>query len=166
MTPQDNNFTVTGSKAVGDVDLPLAELIDICLAENDAGSAATTRACCGRRSCRAWCASPAALCARRAKRAAAACMKIGTDEHKRRFCHQFIASHDRFDPEALPWPELDEAALERLRAMPFWQEVLHTERRAGAIVEAFAATIDDPLVREAVMLQGVRGGAPRRVCCG
>jgi hypothetical protein len=34
-TPQDNNFTVTGSKAVADVDLPLASLIDICLAEND-----------------------------------------------------------------------------------------------------------------------------------
>ncbi len=38
--------------------------------------------------------------------------------------------------------------------MPFWQEVLHTERRAGAIVEAFARTIDDPLVREAVDMQG------------
>jgi hypothetical protein len=34
-TAQDNNFTVTGSKAVADVDLPLASLIDICLAEND-----------------------------------------------------------------------------------------------------------------------------------
>ena len=34
-TPQDNNFTLTGGKAVSDVDLPLASLIDICLAEND-----------------------------------------------------------------------------------------------------------------------------------
>src|SRR6202041_2339217 len=33
--PQDNNFTLTGGKAVADVDLPLAALIDICLAEND-----------------------------------------------------------------------------------------------------------------------------------
>jgi hypothetical protein len=32
---QDNNFTVTGSKAIADVDLPIASLIDICLAEND-----------------------------------------------------------------------------------------------------------------------------------
>jgi hypothetical protein len=31
---QDNNFTVTGAKAVGD-DINVAELIDICLAEND-----------------------------------------------------------------------------------------------------------------------------------
>lgn len=85
-------------------------------------------------------------------------MKIGSDEHKERFCRQFIASHRRFQPESLAWPELDEAALARLRAIPFWPEVLHTERRAGAIVDAYAATIRDPLVREAVMLQGFEEG--------
>ncbi len=34
-TPQDNNFTMTGSKSLGAVDLSAAGLIDICLAEND-----------------------------------------------------------------------------------------------------------------------------------
>jgi hypothetical protein len=81
-------------------------------------------------------------------------MKIGSNEHKERFCRQFIASHCRFDPAALSWPDLDPPALGRLRAVPFWQEVLYTERRAGAIVSAFARTIADPLVREAVSLQG------------
>ena len=81
-------------------------------------------------------------------------MKIGSDEHKRRFCDQFIASHNRYDPETLAWPELDEAALARLRAIPFWPEVLYTERRAGAIVDAYAETIADPMVRDAVKLQG------------
>ena len=38
--------------------------------------------------------------------------------------------------------------------MPFWQEVYHTERRAGAIVDAFMPTVRDPVVREAVALQG------------
>jgi hypothetical protein len=32
---QDSNFTVTGSKAVGAVDLSLASLIDVCLEQND-----------------------------------------------------------------------------------------------------------------------------------
>jgi hypothetical protein len=82
-------------------------------------------------------------------------MQIGSKEHKERFCRQFIDSHQRFEPEALPWPELDEDALARMRAVPFWQEVLHTERRAGAIVRAFAETITDPLVREAVDLEGI-----------
>ncbi|MGH7046714.1 MAG: hypothetical protein ACREE2_10060 [Stellaceae bacterium] len=81
-------------------------------------------------------------------------MKIGSDEHKERFCDQFIASHNGYDPETLPWPELDAAALSRLRTIPFWQEVLYTERRAGAIVDAYATTITDPLVRQAVLLQG------------
>jgi hypothetical protein len=35
MVPQDNNFTLTGSKTVGAVDLSFATLIDVCLAEND-----------------------------------------------------------------------------------------------------------------------------------
>lgn len=82
-------------------------------------------------------------------------MQIGSAAHKERFCRQFIETHQRFDPERLPWPELDAAALGRMRGVPFWQEVLHTERRAGAIVRAFAETIADPLVREAVDLQGV-----------
>jgi hypothetical protein len=81
-------------------------------------------------------------------------MKVGSDEHKQRFCREFIASHCEFDPAALAWPDLDETALGRLRAIPFWQEVLYTERRAGAIVAAYAETITDPLVREAVTLQG------------
>ena len=33
--PQDNNFTVTGSKAVSDVDVGIRELMQLCLAEND-----------------------------------------------------------------------------------------------------------------------------------
>jgi hypothetical protein len=82
-------------------------------------------------------------------------IQIGSADHKERFCRQFIETHQHFDPETLPWPTLDEGALGRMRAVPFWQEVLHTERRAGAIVRAFAATIEDPLVREAVDLQGV-----------
>lgn len=33
--PQDNNFTLTGSKAVSDIDISPAALFDLCLAEND-----------------------------------------------------------------------------------------------------------------------------------
>jgi hypothetical protein len=82
-------------------------------------------------------------------------MKVGSQAHKELFCRDFIETHRRFEPHELPWPDLDETNIGRLRAVPFWQEVFHTERRAGAIVGAFAETVNDPLVREAVDLQGV-----------
>ncbi|WP_122048665.1 hypothetical protein [Asaia bogorensis] len=78
----------------------------------------------------------------------------GSEAHKHYFCQQFIDTHQVFDPETLPWPELTEEELTRLRAVPFWQEVYHTERRAGAIVDAFTPQIIDPEVKEAVRLQG------------
>jgi hypothetical protein len=81
-------------------------------------------------------------------------IKVGSDAHKELFCRQFIETHELYDPATLPWPELDEAQLERLRSVPFWQEVYHTERRAGAIVAAFTPTVQDPLVRVAVALEG------------
>ena len=81
-------------------------------------------------------------------------IRVGSEAHKTLFCQQFIDTHELYDPATLPWPQLDKAQLDRLRAVPFWQEVYHTERRAGAIVAAFTPTVEDPLVREAVALQG------------
>ncbi|HLI10814.1 MAG TPA: hypothetical protein VKY65_04365 [Alphaproteobacteria bacterium] len=81
-------------------------------------------------------------------------MKIGSEAHKALFCRDFIKTHRRFEPEELPWPALDDEELKRMRSVPFWQEVFHTERRAGAIVEAFSRTVHDPLLREAIDLQG------------
>ena len=78
----------------------------------------------------------------------------GSDAHKELFCRQFVETHELYDPETLPWPELSEVELARLRGVPFWQEVYHTERRAGAIVDAFTPQVTDPVVREAVALQG------------
>ena len=81
-------------------------------------------------------------------------MKLGSEQHKELFCHSFIDSYIDYEPEKLPWPELDSVSLERLRGIPFWTEALYTERAAGAMVSAFAATVEDPLLREAIALQG------------
>ncbi|HEY9642984.1 MAG TPA: ferritin-like domain-containing protein [Coleofasciculaceae cyanobacterium] len=81
-------------------------------------------------------------------------MKLGTEAHKVLFCQSFIDSHRQYEPEQLPWPQLDDVALERLRGIPFWEAALETERQAGVMVKAFAETVDDPLIREAIALQG------------
>jgi hypothetical protein len=81
-------------------------------------------------------------------------MKVGSEAHKEFFCRHFKETYQEFDPKTLPWPELDEAALARLRSVPFWQEVFYTERRAGAIVAAFTETVKDPVLKDAIALQG------------
>ena len=81
-------------------------------------------------------------------------MKIGSPEHRDIFCRHFHDTYTDYDPDTLPWPELDEDALKRLKSVPFWEEVFYTERRAGAIVAAFTETVTDPVLKEAIALQG------------
>ncbi|MBS0380993.1 MAG: ferritin-like domain-containing protein [Proteobacteria bacterium] len=81
-------------------------------------------------------------------------IKVGSEEHKALFCKQFMDTHQDYQPNTLPWPELGGEDLERLRGVPFWQEVYHTERRAGAIVDAYTPHVDDPVVHAALALQG------------
>lgn len=81
-------------------------------------------------------------------------IKLGTEEHKKCFCQHFIDTHLDYKPETLPWPELEGVALERMRSIPFWKEALYTERKAGIMVSRFAQTIEDPVLKEAIALQG------------
>src|SRR5229473_5440225 len=84
----------------------------------------------------------------------ASTMKIGSQEHRDAFCRHFTQTYTEYDPNTLPWPVLDDEALQRIRSVPFWEEVFYTERRAGAIVAAFTETVADPVLREALALQG------------
>lgn len=79
---------------------------------------------------------------------------IGSDEHKRLFCREFIDTHDPYDATQILWPELPEADVERLRAMPFWDEAISTEADVAQKVAALAPLQTDPLLREAIELQG------------
>jgi hypothetical protein len=147
--PQDNNFTVTGSKSVG-VDIAPAELMDICLRENDRRLAGYDPRLLRPR----FVPALVRLARRLLRKPRAAAVPIGSEAHKALFCRHFHDTYQHYVPEELPWPELDAAALQRLRSVPFWEEVLHTELRAGAIVKAFSATVDDPVLKQAIDLQG------------
>ncbi len=37
-------------------------------------------------------------------------MKIGSIEHRDTFCRHFMQTYTEFDPDTLPWPDLDEEA--------------------------------------------------------
>jgi hypothetical protein len=79
---------------------------------------------------------------------------VGSEEHKELFCRSFIDTHDPYDPHTMEWPEVDPEALARLRAMPFWGEAISTESDVARKVQALAPLEPDPLLREAIALQG------------
>jgi hypothetical protein len=82
-------------------------------------------------------------------------MTHGSVAHKTLFCQTFIDSHRYFEPETLPWPKLDESTIDRLRSIPFWPVALAAERNAGKMVSGFAGLVGDPLIHQALAVQGV-----------
>ncbi len=81
-------------------------------------------------------------------------MRPGTPEHKELFCRIFIQTHARYEPESLDWPVLGEKDLELLRALPIWDTLWQVERNAGVMVTDFGRRQKDPLIREALEVQG------------
>jgi hypothetical protein len=81
-------------------------------------------------------------------------MKLGSEAHKELFCRSFMESHLRYEPKELPWPELDAQKLALLRGIPFWEKALDTEQNAGVLVSTYGKQVDDPVLREAIALQG------------
>jgi len=80
-------------------------------------------------------------------------LKLGSDEHRRAFCRAFVETHHAYEPDKIRWPDLDAAATERLRSLPFWGEAIGSERTAAARVRAMADVEPDPLLREAIAMQ-------------
>jgi len=80
-------------------------------------------------------------------------LRIGSDEHKARFCRVFVDTHAPYVPEEIGWPALDASALARLRGLPFWGEAVDSERTAAARVRAMASVEPDAVLRDAIELQ-------------
>lgn len=81
-------------------------------------------------------------------------MQIGSEDHKQLFCRTFIETHRPYEPKDMPWPQLDDLSIARLRAIPIWSMALEVEASAGTMLVGFAKSETDPLVRQALELQG------------
>lgn len=79
---------------------------------------------------------------------------VGSQEHKDLFCRFFIDTHVAFDPATIDWPALDEASCKRLQSLPMWAEAVQAELLATCTIQAWAPLETDPLIRQAVALQG------------
>jgi hypothetical protein len=56
-------------------------------------------------------------------------MDWGSKEHRELLCRFFIETHKPFSPEELPWPDLDEATVEKLTKFLIWDYAVHTDVR-------------------------------------
>ncbi len=81
-------------------------------------------------------------------------LKIGSSEHKELLCRTFIDTHDPFVPARIDWPDLDAESLQRLKDMPVWNEATRTEAATAVKVQSLGDTEKDPLLAEAISLQG------------
>jgi len=93
-------------------------------------------------------------------------LTIGSEEHKTLFCRALIDTHDPYDPAAIRWPAIDRTSRDRIAALPFWQDAIADERNAHRKLEALAAQQDDPLLAEALALQGREEGRHARIIEG
>ena len=85
-------------------------------------------------------------------------IRIGSDEHGRLLCRTFIETHRPFQPRDIVWPQLDEEGLARLKGLPVWDEAIRTEAATAVKVQTLGETETDPILKEAIALQGYEEG--------
>jgi hypothetical protein len=79
---------------------------------------------------------------------------LGSEGHKRAFCRMLIDTHNPYRPSIVDWPILDPEARDRLVSLPIWDIAMQTEGNASLRVLSYAETIEDPLLREAIEIDG------------
>ena len=85
-------------------------------------------------------------------------LKIGSEEHKALFCNEFVRTHNPFEPARIQWPDLDAETLGRLKALPIWNEAVQTEAETALKVQTLGKSEPDPVLAEAIALQGYEEG--------
>ncbi|HYM62343.1 MAG TPA: ferritin-like domain-containing protein [Thermoanaerobaculia bacterium] len=95
--------------------------------------------------------------------AATPAFRIGSAEHKDLLCSFFVETHDPYDPEALAWPDLPPDAVERLRALPIWEEAVRTEAQTAQAVLSMGEAEADPVLSKAISLQGYEEARHARI---
>jgi hypothetical protein len=79
---------------------------------------------------------------------------LGSEAHKRAFCRMLLDTHNPYRPSIVDWPALDPEARDRLVSLPIWDIAMQTEGNASLRVLSYAKTVADPLLREAIEIDG------------
>ena len=87
----------------------------------------------------------------------------GSEAHKIAFCRMLLDTHNPYKPSIIDWPQLDPDTRERLVSLPIWDIAVQTEGKARLRVLSYAGQTDDPLLRQAVELDGFEEGRHKEV---
>ncbi|MCI4677177.1 hypothetical protein K9U39_13010 [Rhodoblastus acidophilus] len=79
-------------------------------------------------------------------------VRIGSPEHLRMFAQMLLDTHNPYKPAVIDWPKLEPDALARVTSLPIWDIAVQTEGRASIRVKTFAASVEEPLLRQALEL--------------
>jgi hypothetical protein len=95
--------------------------------------------------------------------AGAEAIRRGSEAHKTAFCRMLLDTHNRYKPAVLDWPALDPEARERLVGLPIWDIAVQTEGKARLRVLSYGEEVSDPLLRQAIELDGFEEGRHKEV---
>ena len=90
-------------------------------------------------------------------------IRRGSEAHKTSFCRMLLDTHNPYKPSIIDWPRLEPEARDRLVGLPIWDIAVQTEGKARLRVLSYARTIADPLLREAIELDGFEEGRHKQV---
>jgi hypothetical protein len=79
---------------------------------------------------------------------------LGSEAHKRAFCRMLLDTHNPYRPAIVDWPALEPEARDRLVSLPIWDIAMQTEGNASLRVLSYANSVADPLLREAIEIDG------------
>lgn len=76
----------------------------------------------------------------------------GSDRHGDATCRMFRDTFNPYRPAVLDWPVLEPAVRDRIVALPIWDIAVQTEGKARLRMAAYAGTLRDPVMRDALAL--------------
>ena len=87
----------------------------------------------------------------------------GSEAHKLAFCRMLLDTHNPYKPSIIDWPELDFEARNRLVSLPIWDIAVQTEGKARLRVLSYGEEVADPLLKQAIELDGFEEGRHKEV---
>ena len=90
-------------------------------------------------------------------------LRPGSEAHKRAMCRLFHETFNPYKPAVIDWPKLGPEERERLIALPIWDIAVQTEGKARLRMLAYADSLSDKELREAIGLNGWEEGRHKEV---